>query len=109
MHKFARRNEWFAKAEDGRVFRLKDGIECDAEIYKPLEPPSEVNLYRDFIDDGHRMRGRIDPKFNRPDDSGKTIDDIQAEKHPFQCDVCNKIFKARIGLAGHKRSHKKGG
>jgi hypothetical protein len=24
----------------------------------------------------------------------------------FKCEVCGKVFKNRIGLAGHRRSHK---
>ena len=34
------------------------------------------------------------------------LEDLPIEMNPLECQICHKVFKAKIGLAGHKRSHK---
>lgn len=35
----------------------------------------------------------------------KGVKEVKPEEG-FKCDICGKIFKVKIALAGHKRSHK---
>ena len=50
--------------------------------------------------------GAINKKLYIPKNICEAITITQVIAAGYKCDICGKICKAAIGLAGHKRSHK---